>query len=323
MDAMNFDLDDVALFLRVAELGSLSAAARERHAPVSLVSRCLARLEAQSQVRLMHRTTHGLSLTDEGDTFAAHARRLLDTRDELATAFRHKRAGPSGWVRLSVSPGLAQSVIVPSLPSLYETHPQLQVEVLADDRIVDMAREGVDIAIRTGNVHGDNLVARPIAQHGRQLCAAPAYLARFGTPQHPDELAQHRLITNSASPVMNRWPWAAGRSPDGSPAYLAQGHTRTDNSAMLLALTLAGVGIGRLNDIYTSGHIARGELVPLLDDWFDRSRVPIYAVMLAERHRLPKVRACTEHWARWLSGEAQRGADNPPYDARLPSHRAP
>jgi DNA-binding transcriptional LysR family regulator len=311
MGTMNFDLDDVALFLRVAELGSLSAAARERHAPVSQVSRCLARLETQSAVRLMHRTTHGLSLTDEGDTFAAHARRLLDTRDELAAAFRHKRAGPSGWVRLSVSPGLAQSVIVPSLPSLYEAHPQLQVEVLADDRIVDMAREGVDIAIRTGNVHGDNLVARPIAQHGRQLCAAPGYLARFGTPQHPDDLARHRLITNSASPVMNRWPWAAGRSPDGSPAYLAQGHTRTDNSAMLLSLTLAGVGIGRLNDIYTSGHIERGELVPLLDTWFDRSRVPIYAVMLAERHRLPKVRACTEHWARWLSGEAQRGADNP------------
>jgi len=304
---MKLDLDDAALFLRVTELGTLSAAARERHAPVSLVSRTLARLEAQCGVRLMHRTTHGLSLTDEGDTFAAHARRLLDTRDELAAAFQHKRAGPSGWVRLSVSPGLADSVIVPSLSSLYEAHPQLQVEVLADDRMVDMAREGVDIAIRTGSTHGDNLVARQIAQHGRQLCAVPAYLARFGTPRHPDDLAAHRLITNSASPAMNRWPWAKGRSPDGSQAYLPRGHTRTDNSAMLLALTLAGVGIGRLNDIYTSGHIERGTLVPLLDDWFDRSRVPIYAVMLSERHRLPKLRACVDHWARWLSGEVTAG----------------
>ncbi|MDP2219529.1 MAG: LysR family transcriptional regulator [Hydrogenophaga sp.] len=304
---MKLDLDDAALFLRVTELGTLSAAARERHAPVSLVSRTLARLEAQCGVRLMHRTTHGLSLTDEGDTFAAHARRLLDTRDELAAAFQHKRAGPSGWVRLSVSPGLADSVIVPSLSSLYEAHPQLQVDVLADDRMVDMAREGVDIAIRTGSTHGDSLVARQIAQHGRQLCAAPAYLARFGTPRHPDDLAAHRLITNSASPAMNRWPWAKGRSPDGSPAYLPRGHTRTDNSAMLLALTLAGVGIGRLNDIYTSGHIERGTLVPLLDDWFDRSRVPIYAVMLSERHRLPKLRACVDHWARWLSGEVTAG----------------
>eukprot|EP01136_Pigoraptor_vietnamica_P034962 Opistho-1_new@99540 len=113
--AMKLDLDDAALFLRVAELGSLSAAARERHAPVSLVSRTLARLEERCGARLMHRSTHGLSLTDEGDTFAVHARRLLDTRDELAAAFRHKRAGPSGWVRLSVSPVLAETLIVPSL----------------------------------------------------------------------------------------------------------------------------------------------------------------------------------------------------------------
>ena len=181
---MKLDLDDAALFLRVAELGSLSAVARERDMPVSQVSRTLVRLEARCGARLMHRSTHGLSLTDEGDTFAAHARRLLDTRDELAAAFRHKRAGPSGWVRLSVSPGLAQSVIVPSLPSLYEAHPQLQVEVLADDRMSDMAREGVDIAIRTGSPQGDNLVARQIAEHGRQH-------RQQGAEQHDPHLGRH------------------------------------------------------------------------------------------------------------------------------------
>lgn len=302
--AMKLDLDDAALFLRVAELGSLSAAARERHAPVSLVSRALARLEERCGARLMHRSTHGLSLTDEGDTFAAHARRLLDTRDELAAAFRHKRAGPSGWVRLSVSPVLAETLIVPSLPSLYEAHPQLQLEVLADDRISDMARDGVDIAIRTGAVLGDNLVARPIAEHGRRLCAAPDYLARFGTPQHPDELAAHRLITSSASPGINRWPWAARADQPKGAVFLAQGHTRTDNSAILLSLALRGVGIARLNDLLSAPHMARGELVPVLDDWFDHSRIPICAVMLAERHRLPKLRACIDHWAQWLSRPA-------------------
>ncbi len=299
--AMKLDLDDAAMFLRVAELGSLSAAARERHAPVSLVSRTLVRLEERCGARLMHRSTHGLSLTDEGDTFAAHARRLLDTRDELAAAFRHKRAGPSGWVRLSVSPVLAETLIVPSLPSLYEAHPQLQLEVLADDRISDMARDGVDIAIRTGAVLGDNLVARPIAEHGRRLCAAPDYLARFGTPQHPDELAAHRLITSSASPGINRWPWATRAGQPKGAVFLAQGHTRTDNSAILLSLALRGVGIARLNDLLSAPHMARGELVPVLDDWFDHSRIPIYAVMLAERHRLPKLRACIDHWAQWLS----------------------
>lgn len=300
--AMKLDLDDAALFLRVAELGSLSAAARERQAPVSLVSRTLVRLEERCGARLMHRSTHGLSLTDEGDTFAAHARRLLDTRDELAAAFHHKRAGPSGWVRLSVSPVLAETLIVPSLPSLYEAHPQLQLEVLADDRISDMARDGVDIAIRTGVVLSDNLVARQIANHGRRLCASPDYLARFGTPQHPDELAAHRLITSSASPGLNRWPWSARAGRPKSAVYLAKGHTRSDNSAVLLSLALRGVGIARVNDLLSQPYIARGELVPVLDDWFDRDSIPIYAVMLPERHRLPKLRACIDHWAQWVSG---------------------
>lgn len=302
---MKFDLDDAALFLRVAELGTLSAAARERNAPVSQVSRTLARLEQRCGARLMHRSTHGLSLTDEGDTFATHARRLVDARDELAAAFRHKRGGPSGWVRLSVSSVLAETLIAPSLPSLYEAFPQLQVEVLADDRMSDMAREGVDIAIRTGVSNSDNLVARQIAEHGRRLCASPAYLKRFGTPQHPDELPSHRLITNSASPAVNRWPWASREDAPAQGVYLARGHTRTDNSALMMALALQGVGIARLNDLLTLEHIARGDLVPVLDDWFDRSRVPIYAVMLPERHRLPKVRTCIDHWARWVSGEAQ------------------
>jgi DNA-binding transcriptional LysR family regulator len=302
--AMKLDLDDAALFLRVAELGSLSAAARERSAPVSLVSRTLVRLEERCGARLMHRSTHGLSLTDEGDTFAAHARRMLDTRDELAAAFRHKRAGPSGWVRLSVSPILAETLIVPSLPALYEAHPQLQLEILADDRISDMARDGVDIAIRTGVALGDNLVARKIADHGRRLCASPGYLARFGTPQHPDELARHRLITSSASPGLNRWPWSARAGQPKSAVYLAKGHTRSDNSAVLLSLALRGVGIARVNDLLSQPHITRGELVTVLDPWFDRSSIPIYAVMLPERHRLPKLRACIDHWAQWVSGAA-------------------
>ena len=302
---MKLDLDDAMLFLRVAELGSLSAAARERHVPVSQVSRALVRLESQCGVRLMHRSTHGLSLTDEGDTFAIHARRLRDTSDELAADLRLKRGGPSGWVRLAVSPVLAETVIAPSLPSLYEAHPQLQVEVLADDRLHDMARDGVDIALRTGTPAGDNLIARRIAEHGRRLCAAPSYLRRFGIPQHPDELAQHRLISSSASPSLNRWPWSPeGARRLGLPAgrfYLAQGHTRSDNSALTLALARQGVGIARLNDLLTRPHLLSDDLVPLLDDWFDRSHLPIYAVMLPERHRLPKLKACIDHWAQWLA----------------------
>lgn len=313
---MNLDLDEAALFLRIAELGSLSAAARERNAPVSQVSRSLVRLETRLGVRLMHRTTHGLSLTDEGDTFAAHARRLLDTRDELAAALRIKRAGPSGWVRLAVSPALAEAVIAPSLPSLYEAHPQIQVEIMADDRMHDMARDGVDVAIRTGSPSGENLIALPMAEHGRRLFASPAYLRRHGTPAHPDELTQHRLISNGASPMLNRWAWAPGIAPEKDSVYVAQGHTRSDNTALTLALVLHGAGIARLNDVVSRPYLARGELVPLLDEWFDRGRIPIYAVMLPERHRLPKIRACIDHWSRWMHGDLSTAAHRAPYSVQ-------
>ena len=304
---MNLDLDDSELFLRVSELGSLSAAARERNVPVSQVSRALVRLEARCGARLMHRNTHGLSLTDEGDTFAAHARRLLETRDELAAALSRHRGGPAGTVRVGVSPVLAETVIAPSLPGLYERYPQLRIDVMADDRISDMAREGIDIAVRTGAPLGEQLIALPLAEHGRRLCAAPAYLARWGTPQHPDELAQHRLITHSVSTGLNRWPYAPDRAPSPGAVYLARGHTRSDNSAVTLALALQGVGIARVNDLLSSDYLASGSLVPVLDDWFDRSRIPIYAVMLPERHRLPKLRACIDHWRQWLAGHV-RGA---------------
>lgn len=295
---MHLQLDDVAVFTRIAELGTLSAAARERDVPVSQVTRSLARLEAACGVRLLHRNTHGLSLTDEGDTFLAYSRRLLDTTAELSSELSGKISGPSGWVRVSVSSLMAQMVIAPSLPSLYARYPQLRLDICADDRMADMARDGIDIAMRTGTPHSDALVARQIGSNRRALYASPAYLAAHGTPQHPDELAQHRLIGNSASPVLNHWPLAGGAR---GAELVVRGHTRSDNSAVLLTLVEQGVGIARLNDLLAQPLVARGALVAVLPGHFESPSVPIYAVMLQERHRLPKIRACTDHWAQWLT----------------------
>jgi DNA-binding transcriptional LysR family regulator len=295
---MQLQLDDVALFARIAELGTLSAAARERDVPVSQVTRSLARLETVCGVRLLHRSTHGLSLTDEGDTFLAYGRRLLDTTAELDSELSGKISGPSGWVRISVSPLLAECVVAPSLCGLYQRHPKLQLDISADDRMADMAREGIDIAIRSGTPHSDTVVARQIGEHGRTLYAAPAYLAAFGTPTHPDDLKRHRLIASSASPTLNRWTLA---DTSGPPALQVTGHTRTDNTALLLALVLQGVGIARINDMYGVPLVREGRLVPVLQNYFSSPPIPIYAVMLQERHRLPKIRACIDYWEQWMA----------------------
>ena len=307
---MNLQLDDVALFHRIVELGSLSAAARERSGPVSQVTRSLARLEAVCQTRLLHRDTHGLSLTDEGDSFAAHARRLLDTAAELHGELSGKRGQASGWVRVSVSPLLAQTVIAPSLASLYARHPLLHVDINADDRVVDMAREGIDVAIRTGVLDSEQWVARPIGTMTRSLYASPDYLALHGRPLQPDDLRRHRLIASSASVAINRWTQRSAPSKSGEGQartdYLPHGHTRTDNSAVMVALVLSGAGIARLIDFVAQPLVGSGQLVSVMPEHFQSDAVPMFAMMLQERHRLPKIRACIDHWAAWLDAPVAR-----------------
>ena len=297
---MNLALDDVLLFTRIAELGSLSAAARERDAPVSQVTRALKRLESVCGVQLLHRSTHGIHLTDEGDTFLRYAGRTLDATSELAADIHGKQSRPSGWVRVSVSALLAQCVIAPSTAGLYQRFPHMYLDIQADDRMVDMAREGIDIALRTGTPSRDTLVAREIGSHGRTLYGAPAYLAQYGTPTSLADLAQHRLITSSASPALNRWALAGAHRAGDKDGLAVNGHTRTDNSALHLNLVLHGVGIAQLNDLMVRPLVRAGQLVPLLQTTFRPGRIPIYAVTQPTRQRLPKIRACIDYWAHWL-----------------------
>lgn len=292
---MSFHLDDLALFARVAALGTLSAAARERDIPVSQVTRALNRLESACGARLMRRTTHGLSLTDEGDTLLQHGLRMLETAQEIQADLHGRHSEPSGWVRVGVSATVAESIIAPSLPMLYQTYPRLHIEVLADDRLADMAREGVDIAIRTAAVHSETLVARVIGSASRSLYASPTYLAQQGTPTIPEDLERHHLIGNSRASAMNLW-----QRQDAKSGMHVKGQTLTDNSAVLLHMVRHGVGIARLMDIVAAPWVKAGELIPLLRGSFDVQDIPVYAVMLPERQRLPKIRACVDFWAAWL-----------------------
>jgi DNA-binding transcriptional LysR family regulator len=191
-------LDDLLLFARVATLGTLSAVARERNAPVSQVSRALVRIERACGARLIHRSTHGLALTPEGETFLAYCQRMAGTLEELEGDFAAQAGAPSGLVRVAASTVVAQYQLVPSLPGLRNRYPALRVELEVSDRLVDMARDGIDIAIRTTVNLPDTVIARRIGTLGRALYATPDYLARAGTPSHPDDLRQHQLITNSA-----------------------------------------------------------------------------------------------------------------------------
>jgi DNA-binding transcriptional LysR family regulator len=173
------------------------------------------------------------------------------------------------------------------------------LDIAADDRMADMARDGIDLAIRTGVEHSDTLVARPIGVLTRSLYASPAYVQRHGLPRTPDDLMRHRLIGNTAAASLNRWAWRA--ADKGEHELIVQGHTRTDNTAVVAALAQHGVGIARLIDLVAQPLVKIGALVPVLPAQFSTTPVAMHAVMLQERHRLPKIRACIDHWAQWMA----------------------
>ena len=293
--------DDMHLFARVAERGTLSAVARERDVPVSQISRSLSRIEKACGARLIHRSTHGLSLTPEGQTFNEYCRRMTATLDELEGEFAGKAREVSGVVRVAASTVVAQYQLVPSLAGLGARHPRLRVELEVGDRLLDMARDGIDIAIRTVSNLPDTVVARQIGTLGRALYAAPGYASARGLPSHPDGLAGHQLIANNTVTTLNQWPFLVKGKPT---VFAAEGHWRTNDTNMGAAMVLQGLGIGRLATLVGDVLVRQKLLVPVLEKYVDLQPVPVYGVTAGGRHRLPKIKACIDYWADWFAGPA-------------------
>jgi len=304
----NLAFDDLKLFARVAALGSLSAAARERDVPVSQVSRALVRIEKTSGVRLVHRSTHGLSLTAEGETFLGYCQRITGALDELQGEFAQQTGGASGLVRVAASTVIAQYFLLPSLVELNRRHPLLRVELEVNDRLTDLVRDGVDMAIRSGSSLPDTQVARALGHLGRALYAASAYAERAGLPQHPSELHRHRLITNTAAPHLNQWPFIV----DGHALkWPVEGYWRTNSTGMAMSMVMQGLGIGRLATLAAEPLVRQKLLVPVLADFVDDQPVPLYAVTSTARQRLPKIQACIDFWVEWIAQGHQPSVTTP------------
>lgn len=292
---VDLSFDDLRLFARVAALGTLSAVARERNVPVSQISRRLQRIESAYQTRLIHRTTQGLSLTPEGQSLLAYAERILSEVDALEGEFSQAGDQVSGLVKVSMSSVIAQHLLVESLPSLHAKHPLLQIDFRVDDALIDMAREGIDIAIRTGEPQSDTLVMRQLGMLHRRFYASPAYLKQHGIPEHPDALSQHQLIGNSQHAHLNQWLF------DGARMVFAKGSFSSDNTATIASMAIAGLGIARIASVVAEPLVAQGKLVRVCGTWQTDEPVSLSAFMLSNRHRLPKVRACLDHWVHWLN----------------------
>ena len=290
----NLTLDDFALFMEVAAAQSLSQVARDRQVAASHVSRHFARIEAESKLRLAHRTTHSLSLTDDGELFLEHAQRIVAEHTQLSDGLMLRAKAVNGTVRISVSQLFAQYVVIPRLAELRHQQPSLSIDLQIDDTLVNMAHAGIDIAVRAGVTPIDTVIARDLGQHCRALYASPAYLKKHGSPRLPVDLSGHSLITNTAVAAHNRWQFSVkGQTVQ----HDIRGQIRVNSSAAVVALVLAGAGIGRINDVVANVLVMQGLLKPVLGRYNVPAQYPVYAAILAERHRAPKIRVTVDFLA--------------------------
>jgi DNA-binding transcriptional LysR family regulator len=285
------NLADLRALVRASQTGSLSAVARERDVPASQVSRAIDRLEALYGAKLLRRSTHGLRVTPEGQWLLERAQELLQISDDMGSELARRNTAVRGVVRISVSPFMASAQLMPALPALLARYPDLRIEILADDRIIDLASEGVDIAVRAGRIDNDQLVARKIGEHGRAIYASPHYLQRHGTPQEPEQLLQHRCIAHLSAGNLNRWPFVRGKQTF---ELAIAGVHRFNSTAMVAQAVLSGLGIGRLNTTIVRPWVNSGQLVEVLTSWRDKQSFPIYAVMLPDRRRLARVKVVVQ-----------------------------
>lgn len=278
-------IETLRTFIRVVETGSLSAVAREMSASQSTVSRQITQLEEHFGVRLFHRTTRHLSLTDDGESLHAHARGLLETVEGMEAALGQHKSSPSGHVRAAtpVSLGL---ILMDRIPALMARYPGLSLELVMQDDARDLIEEGLDLAVRSGEVVNQSLIKRSLGTIVRVAVAAPEYLERRGSPLQPSDLVDHACIVHRMTPSDSDWSLMG---PDGATAITVHGPLSTNNHAAVRRAAIGGLGIALLPEYQVVDDIEAGRLQRVLPEYTSET-LPAYLVYPSRRHLAPRTR---------------------------------
>lgn len=272
----------MSLLVAVADAGSLSAGGETLGLSPPAVSRALAALEQRLGARLLERTTRRLRLTEAGERFLEHSRRLLAELAEAEAAVAGVHSEPRGTLRLTAPVQFGQLHVVPILLAFLDQHPALRAEALLLDRPVDLIEEGLDLAVRLGELPDSTLLARRIGLVRWQACAAPSYLQQHGVPRSPEELRRHCLVATGASAAPVAWPFSGGR------VRLQPRLTVTSNAAAL-AVAVSGWGITRLPSYQVAEALASGQLTVLLEQ-HESAPWPVHVIHAGHAQLPAKVR---------------------------------
>jgi len=290
------------VFVEVVERGSQTAAAEALEMSRAMVSRYLGELEAWVGARLLHRTTRKLSLTGAGEQLLGQCREMLAMAEAMQSVSRTDEAAPRGTLRIACSQSLAQAWLVRALDDFIRRYPQVSVDLLVGSQAVNLVEARIDLALRITNQLDPNLIARQLAVCRSVVCATPAYLAKHGTPQRPEDLAQHNCLSYA---YFGRSIWEFSRA--GEPhAVAVSGNLSANESMVLLEAVLADIGISLQPRYSVSAHLRSGALVQLLPD-YEPQELGIHALYGTRRQMPPALRAL-------LDFLIERLADRPDWD---------
>ncbi|WNV09791.1 LysR family transcriptional regulator [Tardiphaga sp. 709] len=279
------DIEELRTFVEIADAGGVSPAARRLGVSKSIVSRQLARLEAELGVQLLARTTRGAALTEAGITFRDHAARACGEID-AARELIQPDGELCGRLRIAVPLTFGPTHLAPVLADMARRHPQLHVHTVYSDRFVDLIAEGFDCAIRVGYLPDSNLIARHVGPIYAKLVASPDYIKAHGSPETPDELVDHQALMQGTE----AWQFMDG---DKIITVRPQGRFKADNGAALVAAALAGLGIAWLPGGITDDYIASGALVAVMTR-YPPPPAGVYVIRPPSQHPARKVRVLTE-----------------------------
>lgn len=280
-------LTALRVFREVVRHNGFAAAGRKLGLSSPAISKNVGELEAHLSVRLLHRTTRRLSLTEAGARYYAQIAQILDDLDETERSLNPSQENPSGTLRVSAPVSLTLVRLSQAIPAFLERYPNLKLDLNLDDRRIDLVREGFDVAIRGSDRMLDStLVARPLTTLHHVVCGAPDYFARHGRPATPEDLRAHACIQFSLSGHANEWTFRKG---DDERRIAIDGRYKVTSSLAVRDALRAGFGLTLIPCTYVQDDLARGTLTTVLDDW-QMPETGVFAVYPSRRHLDAKVR---------------------------------
>lgn len=275
------------VFQRVVELKGFSVAARDLSLSNAAISKNIAELEAHLGVKLLTRTTRRMSVTEAGAAYYGRCINILDEIDEAERAAAHLSAAPRGELKVSVPMSFGLLHLAPIIADFLEQFPEVGVDLVMNDRIVDLVDEGFDVAVRAGGLMPDsNLISRTLAPVQRVVCGAPEYFKKYGMPQVPEDLRNHHCLVYSLSSTPREWQF---EGPNGTTGVKITGRYQVNSSLALKEGLVAGLGVTLIPTFIVGEDIRRGKLQVVLQDWAPEPQT-LYVIYLHRQYITPKVR---------------------------------